>query len=379
MSIKKASPARGTPIKQLRTKYTVLQLADQILAQFRGRDDVVAVGSSKGLAPEWLTKPLTAQRFAEEHLGGQRCMARYLMREDNRVEITCLDFDNKSDKADPQLKAKVEAVVQCLREHGIYPLVERSQSGRGAHIWLFLEKPRSAWFIRVIWRGILQHLDLPLGTEIFPRQDERNLITGKGLGNPIRFPLWGKSHFVDACAGGIVVDPMAALMSIVPVKLVELKRLARDLDIELKKPAKTATVAGGPLLPGSLSPRVVQLLAVRNGNLSLRWNGMTDGLNDKSNSAIVASIAYELVRRFVPTNEIEAAVKKWCNDNAYRKGSRQDWIDIVVRRAYEFAWRNDDLRRQEYARSSSNSLPPALKREFQRRVMERTSHKLKGQ
>ena len=374
MSIKKASPGRGTLIKQP-CNSTKLELADQILARFRGRDDVIGVSIPNGFSPEWLTKPLTAKRFADEHLDGRRCLALYLMREDNQVEATCLDFDDKPDRPDQQISAKVEAVVQCLRKHSLNPLVERSQSGRGVHVWLFLEKPRSAWFVRAVWRGILQHLNLPLGTEVFPRQDERNVTTGKGLGNPIRFPLWGKSRFVDVSADRVALDPMAALTSIVPVKLAEFKQLASNLGIRLKKPKKTASFADGSLLPGSLSPRVVQLLADVNGDLARRWRGKTEDLMDKSRSGVVSSIASLLVYRFVPTNEIESAIKRWCELNDYERCARQDWIESVIAGAYKFAWHKYELRRRGFSPRPSPHLPPSHSREFRRRAEELASKK----
>lgn len=377
MRNKKASPGRGTPVRHQQRDYTDRELAEQIHARFRGRDDVFAVSTTNGMAPEWM--PITVERLASEHLGGRRCLALYVLREDNHVEVSCLDFDNKVDRPDPTIESSVKAVVQCLRKLGLHPLVERSQSGRGVHVWLFFGKPRPAWLVRAFWRGVLQHLNLPLGTEIFPRQDERNVSSGKGLGNPIRFPLWGRSEFVAVTPGWPRLDPMAALSAIKPVTLRKLKQVATALGFKLDKPQKSVTPLNGKVLPGSLSPRVMQLLASKHDVLSSRWNGDTTGLNDTSRSSIASSIAALLVHRYVPTDEIEAAIKRWCELNAYEKGARQDWVDIVVRHAYEFAWRSDDLRRRGFIARPSSSLPSSLRREYGRSVAARIKTKNRSQ
>ena len=375
MTTKKAAVGQdGPPRKKQRANYTNVELARQMLDRFTGRDDVVAVLSGDAIGPDWLDAPLTPERFAAEHLGGQRCLALYLLGEDDKVAVTCLDFDNKPERPDPQIRSKVGNVVRCLRKLGLHPLVEVSHSGRGVHVWLFLQSRRSAWLVRAFWRGVLSHLKLPSSTEIYPRQDQRK---GKGLGNPIRYPLAGKSHFVDGVDAWDRLDPMVAIKGIVPVKLKALKSAAEQLGFELVKSAQAVAVAAGNILPGSLSPRVVQLLADGNSHLAKRWRSDTTGMRDTSRSAIVAAIAWELVRRYMPTPEIEGAVKRWCEENAYEKGERQDWIDLVIGSAYEFVWKQDDCRRLQYRRQPAAGLPPSLRREHEQSVRKRVNQKTK--
>jgi hypothetical protein len=154
-----------------------LRQAEQLLRLFRGREDHVAVARGKGFAPEPLTAPITAERLAEEHLAGSRCLGFYLMRPDGTVWCSCPDFDNKPDRPDPAWKEKTEKVYSLLVKHDISPLIEVSQSGLAAHVWLFLESPVSAWVVRAFWHGVLRTLNI-LPPEISPRQAE---LAGKKL------------------------------------------------------------------------------------------------------------------------------------------------------------------------------------------------------
>src|SRR5262245_52674913 len=121
-----------------------LRQAEQLLRLYHGRDEHVAVAHADGFRPESLPDPLTPDRVAEEHLGGQRCLAIYLMLPGNKVRCSCLDLDDKSHNPDRRWKAKTRKVYRLLSEHGLSALVEISQSGSGAHIWLFFTRSISA-------------------------------------------------------------------------------------------------------------------------------------------------------------------------------------------------------------------------------------------
>ena len=73
------------------------------------------------------------------------------------------DFDNhekgagKKDFAneDDAWIEEVEAMRKICVLNGIDPLVERSRSGRGAHIWIFFDKPISAAVVRKFGSALL--------------------------------------------------------------------------------------------------------------------------------------------------------------------------------------------------------------------------------
>ena len=77
------------------------------------------------------------------------------------------------------------------------------------------------------------------------------------------------------------------------------------------------------------------LIADPQGFFARRWNGDTEGLQDRSRSALVWSIVCNLIWSYVPTDEIEAAIRHWCQLHGYEKGQRDDWIRLTIEGAYD--------------------------------------------
>ena len=91
--------------------------------------------------------------------------------------------------------------------NGIDPLVERSRLGRGAHIWIFFDKPISALLVRRFGTALLDKGAEQVNLKSFKYYDrmlpaQEQLSEGK-IGNLIALPLQGKalkngnSAFVD--------------------------------------------------------------------------------------------------------------------------------------------------------------------------------------
>ena len=276
------------------SKHTNFRVAGQLLCLFQGRTDYIAVGDSKEVRPEYRrNSPLSPEEFARYHLGGVRCFARYLLMPDDTVWCSCVDFDNKPDRPDPKWRVKATKVYRSLKAHGVHAMVEVSQSGRAAHVWVFFEHPVEAWLVRVFWYRVLEHLKIPT-PEVFPRQDSLRL-TGKKLGNSIRLPLFNKSHFVDVEHDWKKVPPAKALAAVVKVTPKTLKSASHHLGFELMRPTSGGSLAKGAGDTGNLPHRVKQLLKDEpNGYLAQRWNGDTTGLKDTSRSSLVFSIACAL-------------------------------------------------------------------------------------
>ena len=248
--------------------------------------------------------------------------------------------------------------------------MEISQGGRGGHLWIFFDHPVSAWLVRAFWRGLIQYLKLPM-PEIFPRQDT---LAGKTVGNPIRYPLYNQSHFVDPAAGWKGVAPAKALAGVVRTTVKKLTIVARKLGFQLKRAAASnlhATVAGDT---GDAPYRVKQLLlAEPHGLFARRWNGDTSGLQDRSRSALAYAIACLLVWSFVPTDDVLAAVRCWCQLNRYEKSNREDWLNLTVTNAYESAFQSA-LTRRRTRTSIENLCDPSgpIVREFRNRINKQT-------
>ena len=126
------------------------------------------------------------------------------------------DFDNHDKDAEEKDFANSDDTwveeVESMREicvlNGIEPLVERSRSGRGAHIWIFFDKPIAASFVRKFGFALLDKGAEQINLKSFkyydrmlPAQD--SLPKDSAVGNLIALPLQGKalqdgnSAFID--------------------------------------------------------------------------------------------------------------------------------------------------------------------------------------
>ena len=126
------------------------------------------------------------------------------------------DFDNHDKDAEEKDFANSDDTwveeVESMREicvlNGIEPLVERSRSGRGAHIWIFFDKPIAASIVRKFGFALLDKGAEQINLKSFkyydrmlPAQD--SLPEDSAVGNLIALPLQGKalqdgnSAFID--------------------------------------------------------------------------------------------------------------------------------------------------------------------------------------
>ncbi len=319
-------------------------VASKLLDLFRGRADYVALGNADGsFRPQKLPGPMQPGWMAK-HFEQTECCGFYLMDPESRVCCSCVDFDNKPATPDPEWKSKAEAVYLWLQRSGLCPLLEISASGCAAHVWLFFEENTEAWIVRSFWAVVSEKSGVPF-REIYPRQDR---LSGKGIGNLVRYPLWNQSVFADPENDWAAMPSLEALSAITKTTGAELKTLAAQLGAGELKPRDPVPSANGsangyashpPGEEGELSPRVKARLARKGSLLARRWAGDTSGLKDESKSALALSIATELVRQYVPTTEIEAALYLWCLENgAEKKGQRPDWIGRTVAKAYDFVF-----------------------------------------
>lgn len=126
------------------------------------------------------------------------------------------DFDNhakgaeKKDFAntDDTWMEEVEAMLTICNLNGIDPLVERSRSGRGAHIWIFFDKAISATLVRRFGFALLEKGAEQVNLKSFQYYDRmlpaQDMLPEGGVGNLIALPLQGKalkegnSAFIDS-------------------------------------------------------------------------------------------------------------------------------------------------------------------------------------
>lgn len=303
------------------------ELGRLMIERFIGRRDVVGLDDGDGIRAKRLSDPMSWTDVIPLHIAKRQCVAVYPVEDDGTVRFTCVDFDNKEHAPDPTIRIRVTKLHNFLVAIGLPPTVEISQGGRGFHLWLFFSEPIDAAYVRAFWCAVFDRLNMTM-PEVFPKQSR--LDKGK-IGNCIRLPLYGLSHFIDVARGFARVDALDALRDAPAFSKAELASAAAKAGLAIAD----VTVASVEVDAEGVSPVIASLLENQNSLLAKRWNGDVENLRDTSRSSLVFSIASALIREFVSTNEIRAAIKAWCRKVGYERGDRDDWVEHQIAKAYE--------------------------------------------
>ncbi len=184
---------------------------------FKSREDVFAVrwekGTKIGYMPAYHFDPYifrqhkiqggTFQNFADKsylklsdfeidkHLKGDQQIGIYPLLPDNTSHFIAADFDGENWIRECRL------FIDACKEKNIPCYLERSRSGNGGHVWIFFDQAYPANRSRKIFKTILEQsgafsiFDKNSSFDrLFPNQD---FLSGKGLGNLIALPLFGKA------------------------------------------------------------------------------------------------------------------------------------------------------------------------------------------
>lgn len=135
------------------------------------------------------------------HLNGIKTVGIYPMLKGDLCNFFAIDFDDGNWKND------VKAVYKSFKEFDLYPSIEVSRSGEGAHLWIFFEEPISASKARYLGDLLMKYtmqnnfgIALDSYDRYFPNQDK---MPKGNFGNLIALPLQripakeGNSLFVD--------------------------------------------------------------------------------------------------------------------------------------------------------------------------------------
>jgi superfamily II DNA or RNA helicase len=176
--------------------------------RFRARSDVYAVrwentrtgadGWMPAVAGGWRKGmdrrgaahlPLTAEVVAA-HLVGDVFMGLYPLLADNTCQVLVADFDG------PAAMLDALAYSKAARANAVPAALEISQSGRGAHVWVFFAGPIPAAVARSVGTALVHEamvlrgsMDLRSYDRLFPNQD---VLPEGGFGNLIAAPLQGR-------------------------------------------------------------------------------------------------------------------------------------------------------------------------------------------
>lgn len=123
---------------------------------------------------------------------GRDVVGIYAMLKDETCNFCCVDFD------DDGYEDAVKAFYTVCADYDIPAYIERSRSGKGAHIWIFFSAPISAKIVRQFASGILttamercSKIEFKSYDRMFPNQDT---LPSGGFGNLIALPLQGRAR-----------------------------------------------------------------------------------------------------------------------------------------------------------------------------------------
>ena len=176
--------------------------------------------------------PLTPEAV-DKHLRGEVHIGLYPLRDDDTCWWVAADFDKEAAMLDAL------AFMKAARTQGIPAALEVSQSGRGAHVWIFFAQPTAASIARRIATSLLGEafqlrgsMHLRSYDRLFPSQD---VHTGRGVGNLIAAPLngtrrlHGTTLFLDPATLEPFDDQWAYLSSIARLSANDIAALVRKL------------------------------------------------------------------------------------------------------------------------------------------------------
>lgn len=196
---------------------------------FRGREDVYAHGfrtkqGGIGYSPVCANeRTQSCPRWTRSHLGikcaecprrkflspnnqayirhfrGERddftdVLGLYVLQPDCKTWVLVADFDKDG------WQRETLAYCRACRHFGLFPAVERSRSGNGAHVWLFFEEPIESGIARDLGCALITYAMEQLGGMSFESYDRlfptQATMPEGGFGNLIALPFQGRAQKV---------------------------------------------------------------------------------------------------------------------------------------------------------------------------------------
>lgn len=152
-----------------------------------------------------LRSEIVMEHLRGEHPRQEDVIGIYPLLPNGTCNFIVFDFDNHGSEAvqtdyaneDEQWMEEVNILRKVCEENNIHPLVERSRSGKGAHLWILFKEPVDASEARRFGNALLhkgeEQFRLPsfdYYDRLFPTQEA---LRENGLGNLIALPLQGSA------------------------------------------------------------------------------------------------------------------------------------------------------------------------------------------
>ncbi len=162
-----------------------------------------------------VTLPLIKAHMNGTDPNGNDVVAIYPMLENNLCQLLVFDFDNHAKGAEQEdyaniddgWKEEINALRRICKNLDVDAVVERSRSGRGAHLWIFFKEMVPARLARRFGFALLEKGAESVNLKSFKYYDRmiptQDALPEGGLGNVIALPLQGmalksgNSAFVD--------------------------------------------------------------------------------------------------------------------------------------------------------------------------------------
>lgn len=176
---------------------------------------------------------LLTTEIIRDHLTGEQTIGIYPLLMDNTSHFIAADFDKEN------WQEESKTFVNVCTEYNVPAYLERSRSGKGAHVWIFLEDNypanKSRAIVFELIRKALELSEFEKGVSfdrLFPNQDYH---TNQGIGNLIALPLHGtaindqNTMFLDPQTMEIIPDQWQYLKLVRKISINDLDTLYKTL------------------------------------------------------------------------------------------------------------------------------------------------------